>query len=103
MTIPQIDFAVSTLVTPYLNSLRGQLAAIGATDGVVSPDDFHSLLSWPGPEGQFTMVYNERAALLFMEEEFRGVVAFDHSLLSDENRAEKFKKEIHQAVAEGAL
>lgn len=103
MTMPQIDFAISSLVTPYLNSLRGHLADIDATDGVVSPTDFHSLLSWPSPDGQYTMVYNDRAALLFLADDLRGVAAFDPSLLSDENRAEKFKKEIHQAAAEGAL
>lgn len=103
MTIPQIDFAISSLVTPCLNTLRGHLAAIGATGGTVTPDDFHSLLSWPGPDGQFTMVYNERAAVLFLDDEYSGVAAFDNSLLSDENRVERFDKAIHQALAEGAL
>ena len=103
MTTSQIDDVIGSLVTPYLNSLRGQLAAIGGTSGTVSPSDFHSLLSWPGTDGQYTMVYNERAAVLFHEVELRGVEPFDTSLLSDGNRAERFSLDLHQAVAEGAL
>ena len=103
MTMPQIDFTISSLVTPYLNSLRGHLADKDATDGVVSPTDFHSLLSWPGPHGQYTMVYNDRAAVLFLEDELRGVEKFDVSLLADENRADRFSLHLYPAIAEGAL
>lgn len=103
MTIPRIEDLIGALISPYQGSLRGHLAGIDATDGTVQSEDFHSLLSWPGKEGRFHMVYNDAAAVLFLDRDLRGVARFERSLLAEANPEPKFTKIIHQALATGAL
>lgn len=103
MTTSQINDLIHSLITPYLSSLRGQLAQIDATSGTVQADDFRSLLSWPGPDGQYHLAYNEDAAVLFLDQDLIGVTRFDRSLLAEPNPETKFSKPHPTVLAEGAL
>lgn len=99
----QINDIIGTLISPYLNSLRGHLAGVDATSGAVKPSDFHSLLSWPGENGQYHLAYNDAAAVLFLNEDLVGVAPFERSLLAEEHPETKFTMPYHPAIAEGAL
>ena len=104
MTTSTIVGIIDSLISPYINSLRGHLASIGTISGTIEASDFHSLLSWPEDDGQYHLVYNKASAVLFLNNELVGVAPFERALLAQEHPETKFDKpDHHPGLAEGAL